>query len=348
MSHITPSHTTPPQPLGPLDNPKGFGALGEQYLDWLAVNNASTKTLISKRSHLRHFVHWCLARDLDTPTQVTLALMERYQRHLHHQRQANGKPLSVGYQRLRLTVIKVFYRWLAKQGHVFYSAVEPLSLPKLPQSLPKAVLSEAEVERILAQADLGTVTGLRDRAIMEVLYSTCLRRAEVLDLQVHEVDRLRGLLRVNLGKGQKDRVVPIGERALYWLERYLVDSRPLLVVNDPGERTLFVSMASGQRLSEGSLTERLGAYRKQAGIEKPGSVHLFRHSTATLMLENGADIRYIQAMLGHECLSTTQIYTQVAINQLKAVHTQTHPAKLKPSRATQASKVVKTTSEIDD
>ena len=315
------------QPIAAIEHPEGFGVLGEKYFEALAVANNSPRTIEGKRYSLRLFASWCEVRAIDKPEQLTQKLAQRYQRHIHHHRKEDGQALSIGTQRGRMGAVKMFYRWLVKAGYLNYSPVETIELPKMPMQLPKAVLSASEMEILLAQADLGTVTGLRDRAIMETLYSTGVRRNECLGLLVNDLDRSRGLLRVTQGKGQKDRIIPIGNRAVYWIERYLVDSRPELV-KQVSEPTLFISN-QGKPIHPTTLTRRLGDYLKQSGLKKTGSVHLFRHTAGTLMLENGADIRHIQALLGHANLSTTQVYTQVAIGHLKEVHEQTHPAKLK-------------------
>jgi integrase/recombinase XerD len=202
----------------------------------------------------------------------------------------------------------------------------------LPKRLPRAVLSVSEMERVLAQPALETALGLRDRAILEVLYSTGIRRMELIGLDGTDLDVERGTLFVREGKGKKDRVVPIGERAIRWTERYLDDVRPHLIeqsarrsVRNRSTNALFLS-AHGTKLKPGKLTDRLHEYLRKAGIEKPGSVHIFRHTMATLMHDAGADIRDLQEMLGHAQLSTTEIYTHVSIERLKAVHTRTHPA----------------------
>lgn len=314
-------------PIAAIHEPDGFGALGERYFEALAVGNASPRTIEGKRFRLGRFATWCAERELHRPQDVLREHIERYQRHVHHYRKADGKPLSIASQRHRLSDLKMWFRYLVKQGFVPYSPADDIALPKLPYRLPRAILSEPEIEKVLLLPDLGSATGLRDRAMMEVLYSCAIRRAELLSLDVNDVDRYRGLLRVNQGKGQKDRIIPIGERALYWVERYRIDSRPQLL-RQVAETRLFLSNR-GVSMLPGSVSERLRSYIQRAGIDKPGSVHVFRHSTATLMLEHGADIRMIQAMLGHADLSTTQIYTQVAVTQLKAVHERTHPAKLK-------------------
>jgi len=174
-------------------------------------------------------------------------------------------------------------------------------------------------------------TGLRDRAILETLYSTGLRRAELARLAVHDVDFAGGALTVRKGKGGKDRVVPIGERALAWIEKYLADARPALARAGDEADTLFLSERGGKPLTVAYLSSMATRYVTRAGFGKSGSCHLFRHTCATLMLEGGADIRHVQEQLGHACLQTTQIYTHVSISRLKEVHAATHPAaKLTP------------------
>ncbi|CDH07957.1 Tyrosine recombinase XerC 2 (fragment) [Xenorhabdus bovienii str. oregonense] len=186
-------------------------------------------------------------------------------------------------------------------------------------------MSERETAQVLDSLDDPSVLGLRNRVMLEILWSSGIRRMELRQLRRGDIDVERGAVVVNQGKGHKDRVVPIGERALGWLTRYLVQVRPQLAAQyDSGY--LFISQ-KGRSLSPGHLTHIAAkAIRQQARLDKPGACHLFRHSMATQMLDNGADIRHIQAMLGHEKLNTTQVYTRVAIKQLKQVHSQTHPA----------------------
>ncbi len=165
--------------------------------------------------------------------------------------------------------------------------------------------------------------GLRDRALLEVLYATGIRRRELTRLSVFDVDHGRGTLFVRQGKGRKDRVVPLGERALAWLA--VISTRCASAWSvDPENRRLFLTRTGGE-IPVDSLTELARRYVKRAGIDKPGACHAFRHAAATAMLENGADLRYIQALLGHSTVKTTEIYTHVSIEALKAVHAATHP-----------------------
>ena len=186
-------------------------------------------------------------------------------------------------------------------------------------------MTATETERVLDMPDVETQLGLRDRAILETLYSTGMRRMELLGLRIHDLDEERGTLFIQQGKGKKDRIAPIGERALQWIERYVVEVRPHWLF-EAGQQTLFLTR-EGMPISPSRLTQIVGSYVAASDISKEGSCHLFRHTAATLMLENGADIRYIQALLGHARLETTEVYTQVSIRRLKEVHSMTHPAR---------------------
>ena len=230
----------------------------------------------------------------------------------------------------RLVAIRAWFKWLAKENHILYNPASEIELPKLEKRLPKAILSESEAERVLNQPDMADPMGPRDRAILEVLYSTGIRRMELINLLVQDVDADRGTLFVRQGKGRADRMIPIGERAIQWIDKYLAETRPELACGRD-EGRLFLSKL-GQAMSPNELTALVRNYIDKANIGKRGSCHLFRHTMATLMLENGADIRFIQAMLGHVKLDTTQIYTQVSIKKLKEIHTLTHPAKAKRTK----------------
>jgi integrase/recombinase XerD len=173
---------------------------------------------------------------------------------------------------------------------------------------------------------VGTAWGIRDRAILEVLYSTGVRRSELAALAVFDWDRLRGAITVRQGKGGRDRVVPIGDRAAAWLAKYVDEVRPSLS-REPDDGSLFLT-DYGEPFEKNRLGDLVRRYLDYAGVKAPGSCHLLRHACATHMLENGADIRFIQALLGHADLSSTQIYTNVSILKLKEIHAATHPARL--------------------
>ncbi|MGQ0715347.1 MAG: site-specific tyrosine recombinase XerC [Gemmatimonadaceae bacterium] len=291
-----------------------------------ATGNAPA-TVARCQTHLARFATWCEARSLTRFEALTPAILERYQEWLANRRQPDGRPLAWSTQAHELTAVRMLCAWAVRTKRLVVNPAADLDLPRQPKRLPRAVLSVSEAERVLAAPDVATLLGLRDRAILEVLYSTGLRRMEVIGLDVTDLDAERGVVFVREGKGKKDRLVPIGERAIRWTTRYLDHARPQLVRH--GERcdALFLSRR-GTRIRPTRLTERLHRYVTASGVAKPGSVHLFRHTMATLMHDAGCDIRDLQAMLGHAQLSTTEIYTHVSIERLKAVHAKTHPAHL--------------------
>lgn len=310
------------------DDSAGMRGLMFRYLEALAIRNYTDGSVEFRAHVLHYFATWCEERGLTTPSQVTRPILKRYQRHLFYYRKANGLPLGVSTQYGRTVMVCSFFRWLTRNDFLASNPASELDLPRLEKRLPKAILSVAEVEKVMAQPELKEPLGLRDRAIMETLYSTGMRRREAVGLTVFNLDVDRGTVMIRQGKGRKDRLIPIGERALKWIDKYLTEVRESLVT-EPDDGWLFLS-EKGTQLGHSYLGDVVRKYIDAAEIGKQGSCHLFRHTMATLMLEGGADIRFIQMMLGHEELTSTQIYTQVAINKLKEVHSLTHPgAKLK-------------------
>jgi integrase/recombinase XerD len=234
--------------------------------------------------------------------------------------------LSFTGQHDRIVPLRVWFRWMARQHHILHNPASELELPRLGFRLPKAVLTIQEAEQILQQSHVHDSLGLRDRAILETFYSTGMRRLELATLKVWDLDLEQNTVTIRQGKGHKDRHIPLGDRAALWVRKYLDESRPQLV-SEPDDRTAFLSNA-GEPFTADYLSELVRGYVDAADVGKRGSCHMFRHTMATLMLEGGADIRFIQAMLGHADLKTTQIYTHVAIRQLQEIHRATHPAKL--------------------
>jgi integrase/recombinase XerD len=308
-------------PVG--DDPEGMAYLIRDYVEWMRSRNYSEETVVNRTAYLRRFMLWCAERSLTRPKEVTKPILERFQRYLYHYRRPDGRPISFRSQGVQITAVRGFFRFLTRTNRLLYNPGADLELPKLEHRLPRAVLTVSEVERVLALPDIEDLYGLRDRAVLEVLYCCGLRRKELVNLSLYDLDQERGTLHVRQGKGKKDRMVPIGERALAWVRKYLDEVRPQLVV-EPDSGYLFLTLY-GQALSVSWLTDRVREYVEQAELGKHGSCHLFRHTMATLMLEGGADVRFIQEMLGHSDPKTTQIYTLVSIKKLQAVHAATHP-----------------------
>ena len=309
-----------PQPV--IQTP--LQSLMHDHLRALEVQNYSKYTVRGREGHIGFFIAWLEERGITEPIDVTRPVLERYQRYLFHYRKTNGEPLSFRSQHARLVPLRVWFRWMTRQNFILHNPASEIDLPRLGRSLPKHLLSAAEVERVMNGCDITDPIGLRDRAILEVLYSTGMRRLEIVRLKLYDLSLDRGLLLINQGKGSKDRYVPIGARARLWLEKYIREGRPQLV-SEPDDFTVFLT-AQGEPFSRDHLTFAVKERIDAAQLGKTGSCHLFRHTMATLMHEGGADIRHIQAILGHEDIRTTQIYTQVAIRALQQIHAATHPA----------------------
>lgn len=302
--------------------PNGFAKFLPEYLEWLQIRNYSARTVHTRDFELKLFIDWCEERGLNRPADITKPILERYQRHLFYFRKKNQKPLTAGTQRNRITSVQSFFKWLTKHNYLLWNPASELDLPRQERRLPQ-VLTASEAEAVLNQTNLQEPLGVRDRAILELFYATGLRRMELVNLRVSDLDDKSGILAIRQGKGKKDRFVPVGERATAWVQKYRLDVRPELMML-PDEGILFLNYL-GEALNMDSLSRLVANYVDAAQIGKRGSCHIFRHTMATLMLEGGADVRFVQQMLGHASLETTQVYTRVSIRKLKEIHAATHP-----------------------
>ncbi len=296
----------------------------DEYLLWLGVHNYAKTTIENRRRYLGYLLRFLAEHDLGDAHQVTSDHLQNYQKELFAYRKGAGDALSFGTQAQRLIPVQQFFLWMRRSGALEVDPAADLTMPRPDRRLPEATISADEMLAILSQPDLTRPLGLRDRAVLETFYSCGLRRAELIALRTGDVDFDRGTVFVRSGKGAKDRYVPIGERALFWLRLYEDLVRPRFIA-DRSTDTLFVSTV-GTPLCADWLARRVRRYIADAGVKKKGSCHLLRHSVATLMLEGGADIRYVAEMLGHARLETTQRYTRVSIDRLRAVHAGSHPA----------------------
>lgn len=305
------------------DDQSALASALQRFCTYMSVRNYSPFTIEHRRSTLTLFVRWLTERRIDRAEEVTPEILEAYRRRLFAHRKADGGALALRTQMARLIAVRAFFRWLAKEKLVASNPAAELELPRGEKRLPATILSEDEVDAVLSVPDTATALGLRDRAIMETLYITGMRRLELTRLRLGDVDDARRLILIRKGKGSKDRYVPTGERLLVWLAAYRRFSRPQLA-GEVQTDALFVN-SRGAALQPKKLTARTSAHVTAANLSKKGACHLFRHAAATHMLEHGAVIRFIQAMLGHESLDTTRIYTHVSIGPLAAVHAATHP-----------------------
>lgn len=221
-----------------------------------------------------------------------------------------------------LSTLKQFYRYLVRTGQRHDNPTQLISAPKINKLLPDS-LSEKETENLLQAPDVQTHFGLRDRCMLELMYSSGLRVSELVSLESNQVNRNLGLIRLS-GKGNKERVIPVGEEALYWLEKYIKDSRPLLIRDSNMTDALFIS-SRGKGITRQAFWQHIKKYLLIAGIKNTYSPHSLRHAFATHLLNHGADLRTVQMLLGHSDLSTTQIYTHIAQARLQALHEKHHP-----------------------
>jgi integrase/recombinase XerD len=293
------------------------------FVETLRARNYAKRPIVGRELALHEFIDWCGARNLHFPAQISKAVGNTYQRQLSRRYTQLGTPLSFGSQAQKLSVLKQWFRWLSQENYIDQDPLASIALPRVPKSLPRHILSVDDIERIFNGCDLNDPLGLRDRAIMELFYSSGIRRAELSAVKLVDINLEQGLLWVRCGKMMKDRLVPIGSRAVAWVRKYLEEARPELECNRD-DKELFLS-AYGLKFVADNISVMVKRYLEKAHMKGYGSCHLFRHAMATHMLDNGASVRHIQAMLGHADLSTTQVYTQVSVKKLKEVHQLTHP-----------------------
>ncbi|WP_293751628.1 tyrosine-type recombinase/integrase [uncultured Paraglaciecola sp.] len=297
------------------------------YLQYCRAKDQSEKTVKGKAFNLALFEQWCCLVKIDNVLNVSVDVLDSYQQYLNKYRKPqNDGPLSKGTRRNRLTAVRVFLRALFIKDIIPNNHFEKFELPTLGRRLPKPVLSESEVQKVLNQASLYGKTGIRDRAIMETYYASGIRRFELGELTVDDIDFEQHQLRVYQGKGDKDRYVPFAKQGCFMIYQYLKKIRPKLANKHSG-KTLFLAN-NGKAFRPTQLSELVAKYIKLADIRKGGACNQYRHAAATHMVDRGADIRHVQEFLGHADLSTTQIYVHVSMVKLREVYGNTHPAAL--------------------
>jgi integrase/recombinase XerD len=291
------------------------------YGDHLAVRYVP-KTVQGYLTLVRQHLSWLRERGVAI-AEVTSQDLLAYQGELLGLRKRDGKTYSTAHQMRQVTVLKSLYGFLHRRGFLLTNPAGSLEYPHVEDRLPRAVLSREEARRLVTAPGTETALELRDRAILETLYATGIRAGELASLKLEDVDTEERLLRVVLGKGRKDRNVPLTHAAAEAIEAYLVQARPRI----QGARRaglLFLALRGG-RMHDDALNAVIGAWAKNAGIEKHVTCHTLRHTAATHLLKGGADIRHIQKLLGHASLQTTERYTRVEVSDLKEVLRRAHP-----------------------
>jgi len=295
----------------------------DKYREHLTVLGYAQGTINGHIFSLNRFFRYLRENNIQEIAAVTKDTVSDYQIHLYEEINFKGQPNSVSHQNNKLKAVKSLFRFLAENDYLVGDPAKDIAYAKEPQRLPRSILTQSEAKKVLHAPDTKTVLGYRDRTILEVLYSTGIRKEEINNILLTDVDYNEGYIRINCGKGKKDRVVPLGKIACRYLENYIKAVRPSLIRN-PYNNHLFLS-CKGNRLSKNMVWEIVKRSAKDAKLKKNISPHTFRHTCATLMLRNNANIRHIQELLGHASLDSTQVYAAVSITDLKAVHAKCHP-----------------------
>lgn len=294
----------------------------ERFRDHLRLRQFSPRTIEGHVRELVFFFDFLDSEGVERMVDITRDHLDGYRNLLFHRRY-RGKRLKMQTQAAKLCRIRCFLRFLVRERYLLFDPSKDLEMPKLETTLPRVVLTEKEVETLMAVPDTSLPLGLRDRAILELLYGAAIRNTETRELRIEALDLDGRLLQVRQGKGNKTRVVPLGEEAYHWLERYLREGRPQLATRFD-ERRVFLSK-NGRPLARANLAHMVRRTAARAGFGKTVTPHVLRHSCATHMLRRGANIRHLQELLGHAQVSTTQIYTKLELSDLQWAHRQFHP-----------------------
>ncbi len=283
----------------------------EKFMRYLEIEkNASRHTIINYSVDLKSFKDFMKEIPIEKVDYIAL------RRYLAHIKENNLSKVSVA---RKIASIRSFFKFLFREGIIKSNPAASLSSPKKDKHLPK-FLDEGEVVKLLESPDTESEAGLRDRAILETLYSTGIRVSELVGLNVDRIDQIGGVIKV-YGKGKKERIVPIGDRALQVIRQYLKKRR---YDDSKREQALFLNK-NGGRITDRSIRRVVNKYITKISIQQKISPHTLRHSFATHLLDHGADLRSVQELLGHANLSSTQIYTHITTERLKAAYEKTHP-----------------------
>jgi len=294
------------------------------YLQYLQALGRSPRTVGNTRYELKYFYRYLDQEQIREIESLTQEVLADYQEDLAFSLTAKGKLLTLCTQIQRLGVVKGFTRFLKLKDYLLHDPGEALDLPRKPHRLPKVILNEPEMQKLLNSPDMRTNRGFRNRIILEILYDTAVRRAELGHIKLQDLDLESGFIHIRSGKGNKDRVVPLSKRVCELTQNYILMVRPLFLSSNKSDYLILNRW--GQEMQGHSILNVIYRCVQLSGLKKNISTHTFRHTCVTHMLRNGAPIRHLQEMLGHESLESTQVYTHVTINDLKAVHAKYHPS----------------------
>lgn len=293
-----------------------------RFEEYLLVRGSSNRTCEEYVRELDRLLSFLSNRGMTKISQVTKDSLLAYRTEVFY-RTYRGKRIGLGAQANKLKVVKAFFRYLTEYDYLLVDPAKSLSLPKEPKKLPPLLVTEEEVEQLLQAPDIGHTLGIRDRAMLELLYATALRNQELRELEIDHVDFSRAELFVARGKGNKSRRLPVGEEALAWIETYLLKSRPELArAHSP--KVLFLSWR-GHMLARANLASIVKKHVNACELEKRVTPHVLRHACVTHMLKRGASVRHVQLILGHAGLNSTQRYLRLEISDLHQAVTKYHP-----------------------
>lgn len=293
------------------------------YVQHLKVLGQSSFTLTRIKYSLKKLAAFLADEQIHHIEEITPEILAGYQEELAFCLTARGKPLSAGAQEKLLSAVKGFCRYLMENDYLVRDPAAKIKLPKKARRLPKLILSAEEVKKLMAAPDMRTHEGYRNRVILEILYDTGIRRSELAGIRLSDLDVKAGFALIH-GKGGKDRVVPMSARVCELVNNYIIGVRPSFLADE--DDGYLILNRWGKKMHHMAVYMAVRRCVELAGIRKSISTHTFRHTCATHMLKNGAPVRHVQELLGHESLESTQVYTRVTINDLKEIHSKYHPS----------------------
>jgi integrase/recombinase XerD len=299
--------------------------LKEKYLGHLQNNRYSACTVNNEDYALRALEDYLHAQDIDRIADVTTETISQFNRHIrNHKDRKTGKPYNISTITGKLQPVKYFFSWLTKNMVILYDPAKDIEIPPMKKGLPRTILSEEEIAKFIELPDTETAIGYRDRTIFELFYATGMRNTELKTLKIQDIDLEARTIHIKEGKGNKERLIPLIRLSFEYLKEYLEKVRSQFLKDKENHDFVFLNLA-GHSFNRQGICELFEKYRKTSSIAKPVSSHIFRHSIATHLLENGMDIRYIQELLGHGSLQTTQLYSKVTLKGLRKHYNKHHP-----------------------